>query len=93
MQLISFNSNQDYQWQAYQQLELLPGSTPNPNAKTPKSIFGVERIWQKLISLLVEELVAEQQVEYLERCWKLDEFGQKNQPHDGTLQRLWKLMN
>lgn len=93
MQLLNANSKKEYQWQAYKQLELLPGSTPNPKANTAKFIFGVDRVWQKLISLLVDELVAEQQVEYLERCWVLDEFGQKNQSSDGALRRLWELMN
>ena len=79
-------------WQTYKQLELISDSVPNP-VKAARFKFGLGRAWQVLISLLVDELVdREQQVDYLERCWALNEFGQKDNP-DNSLQRLWELMN
>jgi hypothetical protein len=30
--------------------------------------FGVTRIWRGVLGLLMDELIEEQQVEYLERC-------------------------
>ncbi len=88
----SDRSPEDYQWQAYKQLELLPVSVPNPSAKTLKFRLGLDLAWRSLVSLLVDELVdQEQQVEYLERCWTL-EFGRKDPSPATTLQRLWTLM-
>lgn len=90
--------NQKSQWQTYKQLELIPDSVPNPDAKVATFKFGLVkfglgRAWRSLLSLLIDELVdQEQQVEYIERCWALNEFGEKDNP-TSSLQRLWVLMN
>jgi hypothetical protein len=92
MKYFSNNLTNDFQWQNYKQLELIPNSVQNPYNFSPSYLFGFAVAWRKLISLLVDELVTEQQVEYLERCWKLDKFGQQEDPSQ-SLQRLWTLMN
>lgn len=89
MQSLSQNKSE---WQTYKQLELISDSVPHP-VKAARFKFGLGRAWQVLICLLIDELVdQEQQVEYIERCWALNEFGQKDNS-DNSLQRLWELMN
>lgn len=91
MQLLSPTTN--YQWQTYKQLELIPDSVPNPYASGSAFTFGLSLAWRSLLSLLMDELVDEQQVEYIERCWTLNEFGQGDKSPSSPLQRLWVLMN
>ena len=91
MQLSDCRLN-DRQWQAYKQLELVPDSVLNPSASAPDFRFGLDRLWRSLISLLADELVdREQQVEYLERCWKSD-IGDEDSSAS-RLHQLWTLMN
>lgn len=80
----------DRQWQTYKQLELLPDSAPSPRSAVPAVIAGW--FWQKLLDLLMDELVEEQQIEYLDRCWQLTVTEQSDQ-QASTLKRLWTLMN
>lgn len=81
------------QWQTYKQLELIPDSVPAPNTNASTFKFGLGFTWRKLLSLLMDELVDEQKVDYLERCWVLNEFGQKDESSSSSLQRLWLIMN
>ncbi|MBZ8178875.1 hypothetical protein [Oscillatoria salina] len=80
------------QWQTYQQLELLPNSVENPQAKTAKFALGLDLVWRLLIIALTKELIyQDQQVEYLERCWAFD-FEENNSTNSQTLQKLWTLI-
>jgi hypothetical protein len=81
------------QWQAYRQLELIPDSVPNPAEQTHYLAAGLNPFWRKLLALLIDELVEEQRVEYLDRCWSLTEYDLKEQAASSTLQRLWFLIN
>ena len=72
-------------------MELLPETVPNPHIDNHG--FGLGWLWRGLLHTLVEELIEEQRVEYLTRCWSLDEFGEGENTAAGTLQRLWKLMS
>ncbi len=53
------------QRRTYQRLERLPFS----DSSGPTFSFGLSSAWRKLVQLLVNELVEEQRVDYLERCW------------------------
>ena len=86
------NPTNNAQWQTYKHLELIPDSVPNPDASVSAFTFGLNLAWRSLLSLLMDELVDEQQVEYIERCWALNESGQRANP-SSPLQRLWVLMN
>jgi hypothetical protein len=89
----SLSQTSDYQWQNYKQLELIPDAVANPYARAFAFKFGLDFVWRSLISLLINELVdREQQIEYIERCWSHDKFGQAEHP-SSSLQRLWVLMN
>lgn len=79
-----------YQWEAYKQLELVPDSIDNPAHNRSGFNFGIERIWRTLLGLLMDELVTEQQVEYLDRCWDADE---KDRSASKTLQRFLTLIS
>ncbi len=57
------------QWQEYCRLEGLPETSPHPYLESPKFTFGLRRFWKGLLSLLVDELVEDQRIDYLERCW------------------------
>lgn len=93
MEFLNHSSKKDCQWQAYKQLELIPDSASNPYANSTNFTFGMNKLWRGLLTLLLDELVEEQQVEYLERCWALNKFTQENKSSSDTLQRLWVLMN
>lgn len=81
---------QPYQWQVYRQLELISDSVPKPDTNSFK--FGLNFLWRGLLNLLAEELVDEQRVEYLDRCWARDETDLAKPSPTTTLQRLWVLM-
>jgi hypothetical protein len=72
--------NNDSRWQFYKRLELLSDSTPNPDQTIFKINLGLAFVWRSLLSLLVDELVNEQRVEYLERCWMLDQKRKFHNP-------------
>ncbi|WP_143467486.1 hypothetical protein [Leptolyngbya ohadii] len=78
-------------WHLYKQLELLPASVPNPANKDNPFAIGLNALWRPLLGLLMDELVEEQQVEYLDRCWALNEWGE-DQNSASSLRRLWVLM-
>jgi hypothetical protein len=93
MKFLRHNITNGDRWQDYKQLELIPDKTLKSNVDRPRFLFGLDLAWQTLLSLLVDELVEEQQVEYLERCWNLDEFGQSKQNNSSFLKRFWMLIN
>lgn len=87
------NTVEKSQWQNYKELELLPSSLPKPQANKPAFAFGLEQVWRLLIVALTQELVYEQQVEYLERCWALNCFDPDTDTNSNTWHQLWLLMN
>ncbi|NJO93680.1 MAG: hypothetical protein HC820_03690 [Hydrococcus sp. RM1_1_31] len=93
MKYLSHNLTNDSQWQDYKRLELIPNSTQNPYNTSPSYLFGFAVAWRKLISLLMDELIEEQQVEYLERCWSLKKFAEQEEFPTKSLQRFWMLIN
>jgi hypothetical protein len=80
-----------YGWEIYKQQELIPDSVPHPDGEASLGL-GLAWMWKKLLSLLADELIVDQQVEYLNRCLALDEFGQGEKSAASTLKRLWLLM-
>lgn len=70
MHSLNRNLEVSQQWQSYKQLELVPDSTPAPQPS--KVSLGIPFLWRSLLSLLMDELVEEQRVEYLERCLTAD---------------------
>ena len=93
MELFSRNSTNDCQWALYKQLEQIPSRTPHPYDRTFPLSSALNALWRPLLTALVHELVEEQQVEYLDRCWALDEFSDHDRSSPNSLQRLWVLMN
>lgn len=82
-----------WQWQTYQQLELIPGAVPRP-VTSALSTLGLNWVWRSLIALLVDELVTtEQQIAYLDRCWAAPDLEQPEASGVRTLKRLWLLMD
>lgn len=77
-------------WENYRESELIPNSISEPSARK-KFSFGLDRVWRVLIIALTQELVYEQQVEYIQRCWERDHLDAEND--DNTWQQLWTLMN
>ena len=66
------NSAKKSHWQTYKALELIPDSTPNPQANKRSFAFGLDHLWRLVLVALTEEMLDEQQVEHLERCWALN---------------------
>jgi hypothetical protein len=90
MNFLSDKPGNEFRWQAYQELELLPDSVSQPNSTAIKPIWGLTQVWRGFLNLLMDELVTEQQIDYLERCWSLNESEQHSSRN--TLKRLWVLM-
>ena len=72
---------------------MIPNSVPNPHANKLSFRFGLDLAWRLLVVALTQELVCEQQVEYLERCWTENRFEPHDNKGSNTLQKLWTLMN
>jgi hypothetical protein len=77
-------------WEAYKQLELVPDTIDNPDRHRGGFKFGVDRVWRTLLGLLVDELVTEQRIDYLDRCWDANE---KDRSPSKTLQRFLTLIS
>lgn len=92
MKFLPRNTTTENQWQNYQQLELIPRFVPNPHTNK-FSLIGLTLAWQLLLKAVTYELVDEQQVEYLERCWRLNDLEEKGNTYAKILERLWTLMN
>lgn len=90
MKSLHRNINEKSLWENYRELELIPNSIAEPSARKTFS-FGIDRVWRVLIVALTQELVYEQQVEYLQRCWNCDHLVPEND--NNTWQQLWTLMN
>jgi hypothetical protein len=93
VKFLSHNLNNSDRWQTYKQLELISDRVSKPQANQPRFLFGLDLAWHTILSLLIAELIEEQQVEYLERCWRLDEVEQNQENNSHFWQRLWTLMN
>lgn len=65
------------QWEFYKKLELLADSTPDPVQTNFKMTLGLSFLWRSLLSVLVDELVDEQRVDYLERCWAAQDASER----------------
>ncbi len=82
-------------WEAYKQLELVSDKIDRHHGGFK---FGIDspverlcqRLWRTLITLLVDELVTEQQIDYLDRCWDATE---KDRSPSKMLQRFLTLIS
>ncbi len=81
------------QWRTYQELELIPETVANPANQANPLVSKLNLLWRPFLGLLIDELVEEQRVEYLDRCWALNEFGESADVPSSSLQRFWVLMN
>lgn len=93
MKFLHNNTTKKSQWQNYKELELIPSSAIESQVNQITFAFGVAQVWRLLVVALTRELVYEQQVEYLERCWALDYFETDTAANPNTWQKLWILMN
>ena len=93
MKFLHRNITEKTQWEKYKELELIPSSISEPQTDKQAFAFGLERVWKVLIVALTRELVYEQQVEYLQRCWNLNDFEPNIDKKSHTWQQLWILMN
>ncbi len=80
------------QWETYQQLEGLPADLPNPHEQSPglAGVWGTRRAWRSLVEILMQELVLDQQLELLERCWTRDYAPCRSSTH---LWQFWHLID
>jgi hypothetical protein len=80
------------QWEAYRQLELVPDRVDRPQSDRASFKFGIDRVWRTLISLLLDELVTEQKIDYLDRCWGSHDLDEGKRSPSQTLQRFLTLI-
>jgi hypothetical protein len=93
MKYLNHNSTKGSQWDVYKQLELIPESVSQPVERPNHFVSGLNSLWRPLLGVLIDELVEEQRVEYLDRCWSLNEFGKGEKSPSNSLQRFWVLIN
>lgn len=93
MKFLHRNITEKTQWENYKELELIPDSIPESQGDKRAFAFGLDRVWKVLIVALTRELVYEQQVEYLQRCWDLNDLEPNTDKKSHTWQQLWILMN
>ncbi|MGV0025681.1 hypothetical protein [Phormidesmis priestleyi] len=101
MDLLTHNTINHHQWQAYKKLELISESVDNADINRDPFRFGIDQAWRLLITLLLDELVTEQKTEYLDRCWALTDLEEgtrslrvtRKRSPSKTLQRLLILMS
>ncbi|WP_373542289.1 hypothetical protein [Chamaesiphon sp.] len=74
-------------WETYKQLELVPNEIARPDRLSFK--FGIDRVWRTLLGLLMDELVTEEKVDYLDRCWNAND---KDRSPSKTLKRFLTLI-
>ena len=86
------NTTSGSQWDAYQELELIPSGS-NPAHRKHSFTSWLNVVWRPLLALLIDELVEEQRVEYLDRCWSLQASDDGNRSTTNSLQRFWNLID
>jgi hypothetical protein len=93
MKFLGRKSTDSSQWEFYKQLEMIPECIPNPldKANYVGSVLNV--CWRPLLGLLIDELIAEQRVDYLERCWLLNEFEVGKKSQSNSLHRFFVLIS
>jgi hypothetical protein len=77
-------------WEAYKELELVTDAIERPDRHRGGFKFGIDRVWRTVIRLLMDELVTEQQIDYLDRCWNADE---KDRSPSKMLQRFLTIIS
>lgn len=90
---LNHSSTNGSRWDVYRQMELIPESVPQAVERPNGLVSGLNLLWRPLLGLLIDELVEEQRVEYLDRCWSLNEFGKGEKSPSHPLQRFWILIN
>ena len=86
------NTASGSQWDDYQELELIP-SESNPAHRKHYLTSWLNVVWRPLLALLMDELVEEQRVDYLDRCWSLQASSDGDRSSSNSLRRFWKLIN
>lgn len=86
------HSSPDAQWQTYQELEQITDTASSPSDH-PRFMFGLGAAWKILISLLIDELIEEQRVDYLERCWQSSQSGNEDKPDRHPLRKFLVLIS
>jgi hypothetical protein len=76
------------QWQLYKELELIPDSIAERSTKG-LVLIPLQLAWKVFIDALANELVYEQQIEYLERCLAHQSDRDLTKK---TWRKLWSLM-
>lgn len=91
MKSLHHNATETSLWKTYKELELIPNSVPTSRNKLSFTV-GFAKAWQFLVTALTQELVyTDQQVEYLERCWAIEQ-DKLDKIESNSLQKLWQLM-
>jgi hypothetical protein len=93
MKFLRHNISHSDRWENYKQLELIPDRICKPNTNKFRFLFGLGSAWHILLSLLIAELIEEQRVEYLERCWKINESKSNSENKTNFFRKLWTLMD
>lgn len=78
-------------WQLYKELECLPDSILEPTAEPAVLTFPLRTAWKVLMNVLAQELVYEQQIEFLERC--LDNDLDKKDSSKNFWGKFWRLID
>jgi hypothetical protein len=93
MKFLDHKSTDSSQWEFYKQLEMIPECIPSPLDRANHFSSLLNLCWRPLLGLLIDELIPEQRVDYLERCWTLNELEEGNKSQSNSLHRFFVLIS
>jgi hypothetical protein len=93
MKFLNSKSTTSSQWKIYKQLEMIPNSIPNPFNRANYFNSALNLGWRPLLNLLIDELIEEQRVDYLERCWSSNEFEEDKKSQSNSLHKFFVLIS
>ncbi len=79
------------QWEVYAELEEIPNTVTAPQVRQSRNAKALTNVWRSLLDTFCQELLYEQQVEYLERCIALNQLQPDKAAKSKTLVKLQKL--
>ena len=76
------------QWKIYAELEEIPSAVAPPQADASTLTSALAIAWRSLLNTFCQELLYEQQVDYLERCMALNQSPLNPFPQSTTAASL-----
>lgn len=80
------------QWKFYAALEEIPDTVPEPQTLPSMITHPWAAVWRSFVNLFCQELLYEQQIDYAERCFQIDQSHASEANDSNQWNKLGKLM-